>query len=134
MPPSPAPNTCWLYLIRHAATANNRAKPPRLQGRRTNPGLSEEGHRQAEQTARFLSSAGLKAVFSSPLLRARQTAEAIATPHGLDVITVDDLIEVDVGIWEGRDWACPNPEIVLRLVSNEESPLEAMTLRVRLRQ
>ena len=35
MPPSPSPDTCWLYLIRHAATPNNRARPPRLQGRRT---------------------------------------------------------------------------------------------------
>lgn len=104
MPPCPAPDTCWLCLIRHGETANNREKPPRLQGRRTDPALSPEGRRQAEQTARFLSSAGLKKVFSSPLLRARETAEAIATPHGLDVITVDDLVEVDVGLWEGRNW------------------------------
>jgi broad specificity phosphatase PhoE len=104
MLPSPAPDTCWLYLIRHGATANNRAKPPRLQGRRTDPGLSDEGRGQAEQTARFLSSVKLKSVFTSPLLRARETAEAIATPHGLDVVTVDDLIEVDVGVWEGRSW------------------------------
>lgn len=38
-------------------------------------------------------------------MRARETAEAIATPHGLGVITVDDLVEVDVGIWEGRSWS-----------------------------
>ncbi len=104
MVPSPAPDTCWLYLVRHGATANNRAKPPRLQGRRTDPGLSEEGRCQAEQTSGFLSSAELKTVFSSPLLRARETAEAIATPHGLEVVTVDDLIEVDVGVWEGQSW------------------------------
>ena len=103
--PPPAPDSCWLYLIRHGATANNRAKPPRLQGRRTDPGLSDEGRRQAEQTARFLSSAGLKNVFSSPLLRARETAGAIAKPHGLEVVTVDDLVEADVGLWEGRTWA-----------------------------
>ncbi len=104
MLPSPAPDTCWLYLIRHAETANNLARPPRLQGRRSDPALSQSGRRQAEQTARFLSGTGLESVFSSPLLRARQTAEAIATPHGLDVIAVDDLVEADVGEWEGRDW------------------------------
>lgn len=103
LPPS-APDTCWLYLIRHGATANNCAKPVRLQGRRTDPGLSDEGRRQAEQTARFLSSAGLKSVYSSPLLRAQQTAEAIAKPLGLEVITVDELTEADVGVWEGRTW------------------------------
>ncbi len=51
-----------------------------------------------------MADAPLGAVYSSPLLRARQTAEAIAKPHGLSVGVVDDLIEVDVGAWEGRDW------------------------------
>jgi broad specificity phosphatase PhoE len=43
-------------------------------------------------------------VYSSPLLRARETAEEIAGLHGLTVQVVDDLIEVDVGNWEGRSW------------------------------
>lgn len=102
--PSPAPDTCWLYLVRHAATANNQARPPRVQGRRTDPGLSPEGHEQARQTGRALADQPLSAVYTSPLLRARQTAQAIADPHGLSVEPVDDLIEVDVGQWEGRPW------------------------------
>jgi len=104
MPPCPAPNTCWLYLVRHAATDNNRADPPRLQGRRTDPALSSEGRQQARQTAHFLAGCRVGAVYSSPLLRARQTAEVIAEPHDLPVQVVDDLIEVDVGQWEGRAW------------------------------
>ena len=104
MPPSPAPDTCWLYLIRHGATANNRARPPRLQGRRTDPPLSDEGQRQARRTGALLAFCGLGAVFSSPLLRARQTAEAIAAAAGLPVEVVDELIEVDVGQWEGLAW------------------------------
>jgi broad specificity phosphatase PhoE len=104
MPPSPAPDTCWLYLLRHAATANNQARPPRLQGRRTDPNLSPEGHQQARRTGQALADQPLSAVYSSPLLRARQTAEAIAAPHGLSVEVVQDLIEVDVGQWEGRSW------------------------------
>lgn len=114
MGPSPAPNTCWLHLVRHGATDNNRARPPRLQGRRTDPALSNEGHQQAEATGRLLAGAPIDAVFASPLLRARQTAEAIARPHGLEVQPVDDLIEVDVGDWEGRPWdevERANPEI-----------------------
>jgi broad specificity phosphatase PhoE len=99
-----APDTCWLYLVRHGATENNRAKPPRLQGRRTDPPLSDQGLEQARQTGRFLAQTPLDAVYSSPLLRARQTAEAIAAPHGLAVEVVDDLIEIDVGAWEGRAW------------------------------
>ena len=104
LPLSPAPDTCWLYLVRHGATANNRARPPRLQGRRTDPPLSEEGLRQAKHTGDRLAETRLDAVYSSPLLRARQTAEAIARPHGLKVEVIDDLVEVDVGQWEGRAW------------------------------
>jgi broad specificity phosphatase PhoE len=101
MPPCPAPDTCWLYLIRHGATANNDARPSRLQGRRSDQPLSAAGIQQAQQTARWLGNLTISAVFSSPLLRARQTAEIIASPHGLSIQTVDDLIEVDVGVWEG---------------------------------
>ncbi len=104
MPPSPALDTCRLYLVRHGATANNWARPPRLQGRRTDPELSEEGHQQARQTGLALADLPIGAVYSSPLLRARQTARAIAEPHGLPVEVVQDLIEVDVGLWEGRSW------------------------------
>jgi broad specificity phosphatase PhoE len=102
--PSPTPDICWLYLVRHGATDNNRADPPRLQGRRTDPALSDEGFEQARQTGRFLADSPVEAVYSSPLLRARQTAEVIAEPHGLGVQIVDDLTEVDVGDWEGRSW------------------------------
>jgi len=104
MPPCPAPTTCYCYLIRHAETDNNRARPRRLQGRRTDPALSSEGHVQARQTGDLLAKEPVAAVYSSPLLRARQTAEAVARPHELDVEIVDDLIEVDVGDWEGRAW------------------------------
>ena len=104
MPPCPAPDTCWLYLIRHAATENNRADPPRLQGRRLDVPLSPEGFEQASRTARFLAPLRVDAVYSSPLLRARQTAEAIAQPHGLGVQCVEAITEVDVGQWEGLSW------------------------------
>ncbi len=104
MPPSPAPNTCWLYLVRHGETANNRARPRRLQGRRTDPDLSEEGYQQARRTGELFRARPIDAVFASPLRRAAETAEAIAQRHGLTVETVDALVEVDVGDWEGRDW------------------------------
>lgn len=100
----PDPDSCLLFLIRHAATANNRARPPILQGRRTDPGLSPEGVEQAEQTARFLADYPLDAVFSSPLRRAMETAAAIALPHGLKVLPDGGFIEADVGEWEGLSW------------------------------
>jgi probable phosphoglycerate mutase len=44
-------------------------------------------------------------VVSSPLKRARQTAEAIAAAHRLPVEVVDDLVETDFGVWEGLTFA-----------------------------
>jgi broad specificity phosphatase PhoE len=101
------PDTCSLLLLRHGATDNNLMKPPRLQGQRIDMALSATGVIQAEQTARFLAGWPVAAVFSSPLLRARQTAEAIARRHGLEVQVIDALTECDVGAWENRTW----PEI-----------------------
>jgi broad specificity phosphatase PhoE len=93
-----------VYLIRHGATDNNLVKPPRLQGRRTDLGLSNEGQRQAARTGRWLAGQRLDAVYASPLLRARQTAEEIAKVQGLSVEIVPELTEIDVGIWEELSW------------------------------
>ena len=43
-------------------------------------------------------------MFSSPLRRARETAERIASHHQLPVQIVPEITEVDVGAWEGRSW------------------------------
>ncbi|MEO8495259.1 MAG: histidine phosphatase family protein [Planctomycetota bacterium] len=108
MLPSPAPqlgdDTCLMYLVRHGATANNLADPPLLQGRGVDLDLSDAGREQAACAARLLARQPLAAVFSSPLIRARQTAEIIAQPHGLAVQLVPAIEEVDVGQWEGRSW------------------------------
>jgi broad specificity phosphatase PhoE len=93
-----------LFLLRHGATAANLAKPPRLQGRRQNPPLAPLGVRQAELTRDFLAIRPFDCCYSSPLLRAVETAEIIAQPHGLKPIPHDGLTECDVGRWEGLDW------------------------------
>jgi broad specificity phosphatase PhoE len=97
-------DACHLYLVRHGATDNNLTHPPRLQGQRLDAPLSAVGRRQAEQTAAFLSGEPITAIYASPLLRARQTAQAIARPLGLETQLVEALIECDVGQWEGRSW------------------------------
>jgi broad specificity phosphatase PhoE len=102
--PSPAPGVCWLYLVRHGATSHNVSRPPILQGRTVDLDLSPQGRRQAEAVSRFLSQAQLSAVYSSALRRARQTADIIAAPHGLEVVEQPHLAEVDVGNWENRSW------------------------------
>jgi broad specificity phosphatase PhoE len=81
MLPSPAPDSCVLFLVRHGATAANLAVPHVLQGCGMDLSLCDIGVRQAERVADFLASvfAALPspALFSSKLKRARETAEMI---------------------------------------------------------
>ena len=68
-------------------------------------GLTATGRRQADDCGRHLASRPIVAVISSPLLRATQTAAAIAALHGLDVVTDDQLIEWTVAMrWAGVRW------------------------------
>ncbi len=100
----PPPDTCVMFLLRHGATENNLLKPPKLQGRGVNLGLSPTGRTQAQQAAAALAGQQLAAVYSSSLVRARETAEIVARPHALSVTTSDALVEADVGRWEMRSW------------------------------
>lgn len=87
-----------LLLVRHAETDWNRER--RYQGWTDTP-LSEAGRVQAEAAARRLAGSRLAAVWSSPLRRARDTAAAIAVPHGLEIHTDDAFKEMRFGPWEG---------------------------------
>lgn len=93
-----------LYLLRHGATPLNLEKPYRLQGNEVDTPLAPTGILQARQAADWLRGVPISTVYSSPLLRARQTAEIIATPHALDVISITELREGSVGRWENRTW------------------------------
>jgi broad specificity phosphatase PhoE len=93
-----------MYLLRHGATEANLSRPPRLQGCGQNLPLAPLGLRQAELTRDFLAIRAIDHCYTSPLLRAVQTAELVAAPHGLTPISADELIECDVGRWEGLDW------------------------------
>lgn len=90
-----------MYLVRHGATEANLAKPARLQGCSDVP-LAPLGIRQAEATRDALNHIRLVASYSSPLIRARHTAEIIA-PY-LSPMALDTLRECNVGHWEGLDW------------------------------
>jgi len=63
--------------------------------------LSAEGWVQTEAVGGRLASEGLAAIYSSPQLRARQMAQAIATACGLEVQIEPGLREMDFGCWEG---------------------------------
>ena len=104
MPPCPAPDTCRLYLVRHGATDFNGPPPAAIAGTADQPAVVRRGIRAG---AFDWPPPGRRAVgrrvLQSPAPR-QQTALAIAAPHGLAIHLVDDLIEVNVGAWEGRTW------------------------------
>ncbi len=83
-----------LWLIRHALPvridATDRAGTP------ADPGLSPEGHAQADRLAQAWGGFGLDGVVTSPLARARETAAPLAAAAGItDIEVVEDLKEFD---------------------------------------
>ena len=88
-----------IFIIRHAETEWNRLR--RVQGVSDIP-LNERGLAQAGALGRRLAPEPLRAIYSSPLTRARQTAEAIALPHGLTVGILPGLAELHQGEFEGK--------------------------------
>ncbi len=90
-----------IYVVRHCATEYNEKKL--YCGRRDLP-LSERGRAEAKALAEKLKNCSFDLVISSPLLRARETAEAIAFGHGTHVFTDARLIERDFGELEGTDF------------------------------
>lgn len=68
---------------------------------RLDPGLDEHGIAQARKAAAALAAEGVGSVFTSPLRRARETAETIAEACTAEVRVIDDLTDVDVGTWAG---------------------------------
>lgn len=112
-----------LFLLRHGATALNRLVPYRLQGRHTDPPLDELGVSQAGAAARALVAAGVRlvAIYSSPLRRAVETARIVGAPHGIAPVERAELIEADVGRWEGRTWEeieASEPEAFARFMAD----------------
>jgi broad specificity phosphatase PhoE len=69
--------------------------------------LNENGVKQAELLARYLSNLKIDGIYSSPLKRALNTAGAIAGHHGLEVKIAPGLIDFDYGNWQGL----PNREV-----------------------
>lgn len=85
--------------LRHGATDWNRLGL--FQGRTDNP-LNDDGIAQAHAAAEKLQTIELTHVVSSPLLRAAQTAEIIASRASKAVTLDHGLIELDFGSFEGR--------------------------------
>jgi broad specificity phosphatase PhoE len=89
-----------VYFVRHGVTEWNRQR--RFQGQLDVP-LSEEGVKQADLVANWLADQQqhFTSIYSSDLLRARQTAELIGKRLGLTPVLSVALREINVGEWQG---------------------------------
>lgn len=88
-----------LYIIRHGQTDWNVQR--RIQGRQDIP-LNAAGRMQAKMLAKGMEGRPVAGVYSSPQLRAMETARAIAVSQGVEVMSVPELVEIGYGSWEGR--------------------------------
>ena len=109
----PAPVRAWgpthnqrpmmTLLLRHGETALSTER--RFAGRGDIP-LTEAGRGQAAAAAaRLAARGGIDLIVTSPLARARATAEAVAEATGAPLLADDDLAETDFGKWEGLTFA-----------------------------
>jgi probable phosphoglycerate mutase len=110
--PEPAPAVGWglahgrattTLLLRHGQTALSTER--RFAGRGDIP-LTETGERQATAAAaRLAARGGIDVIVTSPLRRARRTAEAVAAATDVPLQVEDGLAETDFGKWEGLTFA-----------------------------
>lgn len=87
-----------IFLARHGESDWNVAK--RFQGHSDRP-LTERGRQQAHALADLVAAQEIDAVYTSPLSRARETAEIVAARTGLEPVALLELREVDTGSWSG---------------------------------
>jgi broad specificity phosphatase PhoE len=87
-----------IYLVRHGQTSWNQEE--RLQGLRDVP-LNQTGVRQSRRLAEWYRKTGVRRIVSSPLVRARCTAQILGERTACPRYTDDRLREIDHGAWSG---------------------------------
>lgn len=93
-----------IYLLRHGETAWNIEKV--FRGQAEVP-LNDNGREQTRLAAEYLKTKGIRAIYTSPLERAVETAEAVGMVTGLTPIPEEAFTGMDFGKWQGR----PHEEI-----------------------
>ena len=79
-----------VLLIRHAIPIRRE-----LESGIADPELANDGLKQADLMAQYLASEKLHAIYASPMQRAQQTAQPLASVQGLSITTVDGVAEYD---------------------------------------
>jgi len=88
-----------IIFLRHGQAKNNTDRI--LAGRTPGVPLTDTGIKQAEQTGKLLEDMNISAIYSSPIQRAKHTAEIVGEHNSVDVTIDDRLIELDMGKFTG---------------------------------
>ncbi len=110
-----------VYLARHGQTAYNREG--RFQGQQAIP-LDETGRAQAHELAERAAAHEFAALWSSTLLRARETAEIVVARIGLKPIYDERFVETDAGDWTDRPFSevqAEAPELFTKFFTGDPS-------------
>ncbi len=108
-----------LLLIRHGE--NEYVKTGKLAGRLPGVHLNERGQKQAQALGEALKDVPIKALYSSPLERAMETAQPIAEAHQLTIVQQPDLMDTDIGKWEGKSLKVLRLTNLWKIVQNSPS-------------
>ena len=108
-----------LLLIRHGE--NDYVKTSKLAGHLPGIHLNERGQKQAEALGEALKDIPIKAIYSSPLERAMETATPIANARKLEIIPEPDLMDTNVGSWQGKSLKILRRTKIWSLVQNAPS-------------
>lgn len=122
-----------VFLVRHGETPRHAEN--RYAGRADVP-LNDHGHAQAAALGEWAVNAGLTAIASSTLTRARDTAEPAARKTGLQMVVDDRLVELDFGAGDGltaaemrqrfpREWAAFEADPYANPLPGGEPPADA---------
>ena len=87
-----------IFLVRHGETNGNKTRFITGWGEED---LNETGYEQTRKLSKRLASSPISSIYSSPLTRTLSTAKIIAEPHGIELQILEDLIEVNLGDWQG---------------------------------
>jgi probable phosphoglycerate mutase len=91
-----------IIFLRHGQAKNNTERI--LAGRTEGVPLTDTGIKQAEHTAQLLEQMNVSAIYSSPIQRAKHTAEIAGKHNSIDVTIDDRLIELDMGKFTGMPY------------------------------
>jgi broad specificity phosphatase PhoE len=119
-----------IYLVRHGEVNNPYGI---IYGRLPNYGLSEKGKLQAQKTAEFLINKHIDEIYSSPLDRAKQTAEIIKKIVGVKTIHFsDDIIEMKTS-YQGKKFSSLDKlqsEVYLKPLDQSDETIQQLADRM----